>query len=68
MARAHGSLLQKLGIAAGSTVVLKQGAGEARVALEADDSLPADVVRVATAHAATLQLGGMFDAIEIKQG
>ncbi|KIA81291.1 NADH-quinone oxidoreductase subunit NuoG [Chromobacterium piscinae] len=68
VARAHGSLLAKLGIAAGSTALLKQGSGEARVRVEADDSLPADVVRVATAHAATLALGGMFDAIEIKQG
>ncbi|XLM21383.1 NADH-quinone oxidoreductase subunit NuoG [Chromobacterium piscinae] len=68
VARAHGSLLAKLGIAAGSTALLKQGEGEARVRVEADDSLPADVVRVATAHAATLALGGMFDAIEIKQG
>ncbi|WP_199153599.1 NADH-quinone oxidoreductase subunit NuoG [Chromobacterium sp. ASV23] len=68
VARAHGSLLAKLGIAAGSTALLKQGSGEARLRVEADDSLPADVVRVATAHAATLALGGMFDAIEIKQG
>ncbi|AUH52467.1 NADH-quinone oxidoreductase subunit G [Chromobacterium sp. ATCC 53434] len=68
VARVHGSVLAKLGIASGAEVVLKQGAGEARVAVEADDSLPADVVRVAVAHASTLALGGMFDAIEIKQG
>ncbi|POZ62180.1 NADH-quinone oxidoreductase subunit NuoG [Chromobacterium alticapitis] len=68
VARAHGSLLAKLGIDSGSTALLKQGSGEARVRVEADDSLPADVVRVATAHASTLALGGMFDAIEIKQG
>lgn len=68
VAYAHGSLLAKLGIDAGSTALLKQGSGEARVRVEADDSLPADVVRVATAHASTLALGGMFDAIEIKQG
>nr|WP_199064626.1 NADH-quinone oxidoreductase subunit NuoG [Chromobacterium sp. ASV5] len=68
VARARASLLAKLGIDAGSTVLLKQGAGEARVKVEADDSLPADVVRVATAHPTTLALGGMFDAIEIKQG
>ncbi|MCD5326590.1 NADH-quinone oxidoreductase subunit NuoG [Chromobacterium piscinae] len=66
--RAHSSLLAKLGVAAGSTALLKQGEGEARVSVEADDSLPADVVRVAAAHASTLALGGMFDAIEIKQG
>ncbi|QIY78659.1 NADH-quinone oxidoreductase subunit NuoG [Chromobacterium violaceum] len=67
-AHAHSSLLAKLGVAAGSTALLKQGEGEARVRIEADDSLPADVVRVAAAHASTLALGGMFDAIEIKQG
>lgn len=66
--RAHSGLLAKLGVAAGSTALLKQGEGEARVSVEADDSLPADVVRVAAAHASTLALGGMFDAIEIKQG
>ncbi|SUX30443.1 NADH-quinone oxidoreductase subunit NuoG [Chromobacterium vaccinii] len=66
--RAHSGLLAKLGVAAGSAALLKQGEGEARVSVEADDSLPADVVRVAAAHASTLALGGMFDAIEIKQG
>ncbi|MEN6078766.1 NADH-quinone oxidoreductase subunit NuoG [Chromobacterium piscinae] len=66
--RVHSGLLAKLGVAAGSTALLKQGEGEARVSVEADDSLPADVVRVAAAHASTLALGGMFDAIEIKQG
>lgn len=68
VASAHSGLLQKLGIAADSTALLSQGSGQARVRIVADDSLPQDTVRIATAHAATLALGGMFDAIEITQG
>ena len=61
----HSALLQKLGILPDTTVVLKQGSGQARVRIVSDDGLPQDVVRIATAHPATLTLGGMFDAIEI---
>ncbi|MBK0416397.1 NADH-quinone oxidoreductase subunit G [Chromobacterium haemolyticum] len=68
VASAHSGLLQKLGIAVDSTALLSQGSGQARVRIVADDSLPQDTVRIATAHAATLALGGMFDAIEITQG
>jgi NADH-quinone oxidoreductase subunit G len=38
------------------------------VLVEADDSLPTDTVRLATAHPLTAGLGGMFDSIALSQG
>ncbi|RMC92395.1 NADH-quinone oxidoreductase subunit G [Aquitalea palustris] len=68
VARAHSSLLARLNVAAGKEGLLRQGSGELKVLVEADDSLPADTVRLATAHPLTVGLGGMFDSIELTQG
>lgn len=68
VARAHSSLLARLNLAAGKQGLLRQGTGELKVLVEADDSLPADTVRLATAHPLTVGLGGMFDSIELTQG
>ncbi|EEG09486.1 NADH-quinone oxidoreductase subunit NuoG [Pseudogulbenkiania ferrooxidans] len=68
VAHAAQSVLDAAGVQSGAVVVLKQGEGQVRVALEADAALPAGVVRLATAHPTTIVLGGMFDPIEIKQG
>ncbi|WP_287878514.1 NADH-quinone oxidoreductase subunit NuoG [Aquitalea sp.] len=68
VATAHSSLLASLNVAAGSQALLRQGGGELKVLLEADDSLPADTVRLATAHPLTAGLGGMFDSIALSQG
>ncbi|MBI3146165.1 MAG: NADH-quinone oxidoreductase subunit G [Pseudogulbenkiania sp.] len=68
VARAAQSVLDAAGVQSGSRVVLQQGAAQARVVIEADATLPAGVVRLATAHPTTVALGGMFDPIEIKQG
>ena len=68
VATAHSSLLASLNVAAGSQALLRQGNGELKVQVEADDSLPADTVRLATAHPLTAGLGGMFDSIALSHG
>ncbi len=68
VASAPASVLAAAGVTAGSEVTVRQGSGEIKVRLVADDSLPEGVVRLAAAHVATVALGGMFDPIEIKQG
>ncbi|HJV06900.1 MAG TPA: NADH-quinone oxidoreductase subunit NuoG [Chromobacteriaceae bacterium] len=68
VASVSGKQLAALGLSAGSTVLVRQGQAEIRVAIDADDALPDGVVRLATAHPTTVALGGMFDPIEIKQG
>jgi NADH-quinone oxidoreductase subunit G len=60
---ANGTVLGRLGVAAGSRVRVKQGEGEALVAIERDDRLANGVVRLAAGHPATAGLGGMFDPI-----
>ncbi|MBV8047961.1 MAG: NADH-quinone oxidoreductase subunit G [Paludibacterium sp.] len=67
-ASAHSSVLAAAGVAAGSTVTVRQGEGSVQVRIDADDLLPLDTLRLATAHADTLALGGMFDPIQIIQG
>ncbi|BEV72166.1 MULTISPECIES: NADH-quinone oxidoreductase subunit NuoG [unclassified Paludibacterium] len=67
-ATAHSSVLAAAGVNAGSEVTVRQGEGAVKVRIEADDSLPPDALRLATAHADTIALGGMFDPIQITQG
>ena len=59
------SLAEKLGINKGDRVHLKQGQGSALLIAAIDASLPANVVRVAAAHASTMTLGAMFGAIAV---
>ncbi len=68
VASANAAVLARAGIASGSEAVLRQGDASVKAIVVADDSLPADVIRLATAHPATQALGGMFDSIEITQG
>ncbi len=65
---AHGALLGRLGIAAGSRVRVRQGGGEALVVIERDDRLPDGALRLAAAHPTTAGLGGMFDPIDALEG
>ncbi|TDR78407.1 NADH-quinone oxidoreductase subunit NuoG [Paludibacterium purpuratum] len=67
-ASAHSSVLAAAGVNAGSEAIVRQGEGAVRVRIDADDSLPPDALRLATAHSDTLALGGMFDPIQITQG
>ncbi len=61
------ALAQQLGIKAGDLVNLTQGAGNAQLLAAIDAKLPANVVRVAAAHAATSLLGAMFGAITVEK-
>ncbi|MBA4142024.1 MAG: NADH-quinone oxidoreductase subunit G [Nitrosospira sp.] len=61
-----GGLMSRLGISPGNRVTLKQGEGQAQLAVAQDDKLPANCVRVATAHPLTAALGGMFSEIIVE--
>jgi NADH-quinone oxidoreductase subunit G len=67
MAWMPGDLMDKLGIRPGESVRLKQGEGEAHLTAARDDKLPANCVRVASAHPLTAALGGMFSEITIER-
>jgi len=43
-----------------------QGNATVRLAVQADDSLPAGVARVAAGHPATAELGAMFGTITVE--
>ncbi|MBI5430914.1 MAG: NADH-quinone oxidoreductase subunit G [Nitrosomonadales bacterium] len=63
----HGSELQKLGINSGDTVKVVQGKATVRLAVEADDAMPAGTARVAAGHPATAALGAMFGTITVER-
>jgi NADH-quinone oxidoreductase subunit G len=60
-------LMQKLGLADGQPVRVRQGEGSAKLVAALDERLPDDCVRVAAAHAATAPLGPMFGALEVEK-
>jgi len=60
-------LAEKLGIAEGERVRVSQGQGSAVLVAAIDAKLPANVVRVSAAHAATSSLGGMFGEINVEK-
>jgi NADH-quinone oxidoreductase subunit G len=60
-------LMQKLGLADGQPVRVRQGEGSAKLAAALDERLPDDCVRVAAAHAMTAPLGPMFGALELEK-
>lgn len=62
-----GGLMKRLGIRIGDNVKVKQGDGEAQLIAAQDDKLPADCVRVASAHPLTADLGGMFGEIVVER-
>ncbi len=59
--------IQKLGLVAGQPVKVKQAGGEALVELAVDNVLVDNCVRLATAHASTADLGGMFDELTVER-
>ncbi len=63
----NGALLQQLGLNVGDAVQLKQGTGQAQLAVARDDRLPNNCVRVAGAHPTTMHLGGLFGAIVVER-
>ncbi len=62
-----GALLDRLGVQAGDMIKVKQGDGEALLPAARDDKLPANCVRVASAHPLTATLGAMFGEIMIER-
>jgi len=60
-------LAQQLGVASGDKVKVAQGAGSAILVAAVDAGLPANVVRVAAAHASTAALDGMFASITVEK-
>lgn len=63
----HSEELKRLGLQSGEMVKLTQEHGSARLSVTADDSLPQGVVRVASGHAATAELGAMFGSIMVER-
>ncbi|NJD25259.1 MAG: NADH-quinone oxidoreductase subunit G [Betaproteobacteria bacterium] len=66
-ARVNPLTLDDLGIAAGTTVRVRQGSGEATLLAAADVRVPVGCVRVAAAHATTAGLGDMFATITVER-
>jgi NADH-quinone oxidoreductase subunit G len=66
-ARMHRTLLDKLGVAEGAQVKVRQGRGEAVLAAVVDPSVPPGVVRVAAAHPSTCHLEGMTGAVTVER-
>jgi NADH-quinone oxidoreductase subunit G len=62
-----GSLMTQLGLRTDEVIRLKQGEGEVRMPVAQDDSLPANCIRVVSAHPSTAALGGMFDQITVEK-
>ena len=63
----NAAMLQQLDMTTGSMIVLKQGTGQAQLALALDAGLPNNCVRVAGAHPLTMNLGGLFESIAVER-
>jgi NADH-quinone oxidoreductase subunit G len=63
----NAKLLKKLGLEEGNPVLVKQGAGEARLNAALDDRLADDCVLVAAGHPETSALGALFGAISVER-
>ena len=63
----HPDTFASLGLTTGVKVRVKQNGGEAILDASIDDRLPINCVRVAAAHPATSDLGGMFEEITVEQ-
>ncbi len=61
------ALWAELGLSEGAQVKVSQGAASAVLPAVLDASLPANVVRVPTGHAATATLGAAFGAIRVEK-
>ncbi|KPK08152.1 MAG: NADH dehydrogenase [Betaproteobacteria bacterium SG8_39] len=63
----NSALMQRLELAPGTPLRLRQGSGEAALSAALDDGLPDDCVRVAAAHATTAGLGAMFGVLTLEK-
>jgi NADH-quinone oxidoreductase subunit G len=62
-----GTVLVRLGLDVGAQVRVTQDGGESLVELARDDRLPDRVVRLATAHRSTADLGAMFGELRLER-
>jgi NADH-quinone oxidoreductase subunit G len=60
-------LAARLGVKAKDQVLVRQNAGQAKLAVGLDERLPDDCVRVAAAHASTAALGPMFGTLTVER-
>ena len=60
-------MLEKLGIAAGDQVRIKQGEGIVQLEAAQDEKLPVNCVRIAGAHPKTVALGALFGEIVLEK-
>jgi NADH-quinone oxidoreductase subunit G len=67
VARIHPQTLERLALAGEARVKVRQGQGEAVLAVRADASVPPGGVRVAAAHEVSASLGGMFGPIDVER-
>ena len=66
-ARMNAATLAAVGVADGALVRVRQRGGEIVVAARRDETVPAQCVRLAAAHASTAPLGEMFGAITVER-
>ncbi|QLG88351.1 NADH-quinone oxidoreductase subunit G [Chitinibacter bivalviorum] len=66
--RLNAATIAKLGLVDGGKAFVKQGQGSAELTVKLDAGLPDDVVRVATSHSLTRDLGEMVGAVEVLKG
>jgi NADH-quinone oxidoreductase subunit G len=65
-ARMSALTLERLGVAEGATLRLRQGRGEAMLTARRDETVPTAVVRVAAAHPSTCGLEGLSGPISVE--
>jgi NADH-quinone oxidoreductase subunit G len=63
----NGRLAARLGVTAKDQVLVKQNAGQAKLAVGLDERLPDDCVRVSAAHPSTSALGPMFGSVTVER-
>jgi NADH-quinone oxidoreductase subunit G len=66
-ARMNALTLQRLGVAEGGQVRVRQGRGEVVLAVEVDAAVPPGVVRIAAAHPSTSVLEGLCGPIGVER-
>ena len=63
----HGTELDKLGVAEGGQVKVRNGAGDLLLAAARDDRLPAGCVRVAAGHVSTINAGPLSGVLAVER-
>jgi len=66
-ARVHRLLLDQLGIHEGAQIRIRQGSGEAVVAVVVDPEVPPGVIRLAAAHASTTALEALSGPVIVER-